>query len=63
MNCLWHNFSMRNAIASQFVRHITFSVSLVIFQQPLEETLCNGNVKTGLEKYINCLAILANSPP
>jgi len=54
---------MRNAIASQLVRHNLSRFSLVIFQQPLEETLCSRTVSTGLEKHINHLAILVNSPP
>jgi hypothetical protein len=63
VNCLWHKFSMRNAIASQLVRHYLSRISLVIFQQPLEETLCSCTVTTGLEKHINYLSILVNSTP
>jgi hypothetical protein len=63
VNCLWHKFSMRNTIASQLVRHNLSRFSLVIFQQPLEETLCSCTVTTSLEKHINYLAILVNSPP
>jgi hypothetical protein len=63
VNRLWHKFSMRNAIASQLVRHNLSRFSLVIFQQPLEETLCSRAATTGLEKHINHLAILVNSPP
>jgi len=55
--------SMRNAIASQFVGHNLSRFSSVIFQQPLEETLCSFTVTTGLAKHINYLAILVNSPP
>jgi hypothetical protein len=54
---------MRNAIASQLIRHNLSRFSLVIFQQSLEETLCSSAVTTGLEKHINYLAILVNSPP
>ena len=63
VNCLWHKLSMRNAIASQLVRHNLSRFSLVIFQQPPEETLCSRTVTTVLEKHINHLAILINSPP
>ena len=63
VNCLWHKLSMRSAIASQLVRHNLSRFSLVIFQQLLEETLCSRTVTTGLEKHINYLAILVNSPP
>jgi len=54
---------MRNAIVSQLVRHNLSRFSLVIFQQPLEETLCSRTVSTGLEKHINHLSILVDSPP
>jgi hypothetical protein len=54
---------MRNTIAPQRVRYNPSRLSLVIFQQPLEETLCSCTVTTGLEKHINYLAILVNSPP
>ena len=54
---------MRNAIASQLVCHNHYRFTLVIFQPPLEETLCSGTVTTGLEKHINHSAILVNSPP
>jgi hypothetical protein len=54
---------MRNTIAFQLVRHNLSRFSLVILQQPLEETLCSCAVTTGLEKYINYLAILVNGPP
>ena len=36
---------------------------MMIFQQPLEETLSNLAVTTCLEKHIDYFAILVNSPP
>jgi len=54
---------MRNVIASQLVRHNLSRFTLVIFQQPLEETLSSRAVTTHLEKHIDNLAILINSPP
>ena len=62
VNRLWHKFSMRNAIASQLVGHNLSRFSLVISQQPLEETLCSRAITTGLEKHINYFTILVNSP-
>jgi hypothetical protein len=56
-------FSMRNAIASQLVRYNLSRFAMVIFQQLLEETLSSRAVTTRLEKHINHLAILVNSPP
>ena len=44
MNCLWHKFSLRNAIASQFVRHNLSRVSLVNFQPLLDVCLCGPPV-------------------
>ena len=54
---------MRNAIASQLGRYNFFRFTMVSFQQPLEKTLCSCTVTTGLEKHIDHLAILVNSPP
>ena len=54
---------MRNAIASQLVRHTLSRFARVIFQQPLEETLCSRSVTTCLEKHIDHLAIPVDSPP
>ena len=56
-------FSIRNAIASQLVRHNLSRFSLMIFQQSPEETLSSSPVTTRLEKHINDLTILVNSPP
>jgi hypothetical protein len=67
LGCIVKDFrdevSMRNAIAPQLVRYNPSRLSLMFFQQPLEETLCSCTVTTGLEKHINYLAILVNSPP
>ncbi len=54
---------MRNAIASQLVRYNPSRLYLMLFQQPPEETLSSSTVTTGLEKHIDHLAILVNSPP
>jgi len=54
---------MRNAIASQLVRHNLSRFAMVIFQQSLEETLGSRSVTTCLEKHIDHFAILVNSPP
>jgi hypothetical protein len=54
---------MRNTIASQLVRHNLSRFTMVIFQQLLEEMLSSCAVTTGLEKHINHLPILVNSPP
>jgi len=48
VNCLWYKLSMRNAIASQIVRHNLSWFSQVIFHQPLDETTCSRTVTTGL---------------
>jgi hypothetical protein len=53
---------MRNDIASQLVRHSFSWFPLVVFQQPLEETLYSRTVSTRLEIHINHLAILVDSP-
>ena len=63
VNCLWHKFSMRNTIAFQLVRYNLSRFSLVIFQQPLKETLCSRTITTGLEKHINHFAVLVNCTP
>jgi len=36
---------------------------MVAFQQPIKETLSSRAVTTCLEKHIDYLAILVNSPP
>ena len=54
---------MRNAIASQLVRHNLSRFTMVIFQQSPVETLSSRSVTTRLEKHIDHLAILVNSPP
>ena len=54
---------MRNAIASQLVRHNLSRFAMVIFQQPLEETFSSRSVTTCLEKHIDHVAILVDSPP
>jgi len=54
---------MRNAIASQLVRHNLSRFAMMIFQKPLEETLSSLAVTTFLEKHIDYFAILVNSPP
>jgi len=54
---------MRNAIAPQLVRYNLSRFTMVIFQQSPEETLCSSPVTTRLEKHIDHLAILVNSPP
>jgi hypothetical protein len=63
MQGLRDEFSMRNVIASQLVRHNLSRFTLMIFQQPFEETLSSRAVTTCLEKHIDNLAILVNSPP
>ena len=54
---------MCNAVASQLVRHNLSRFALVVFQQPFEKTLSRCTVTTCLEKHIDHLAILVNSPP
>ena len=63
VNRLWHKFSVRNAIASQFVHHNLSWFAAMIFQKPLKETFCSSAIATGLDKHINHIAILVNSPP
>ena len=63
MNGFRDEFSMRNTIASQLVRHNLSRLTMVIFQQSPEETLSSRSVATRLEKHIDHLAILVNSPP
>jgi hypothetical protein len=63
MNALRDEFSMRNTIASQFVRHNLSRFAIVVFQQSLEEPLSSRSVTACLEKHIDHLAILVNSSP
>jgi len=63
VNGLRNDLSVRNTIASQLIRYYLSRFSLVIFQQPPEETLGSRAITTGLKKYINNLTILINSPP
>jgi len=63
VNGLRDEFSMRNAIASQLVRYNLSRFAMVMFQQPLEETLSSRSVTTCLEKHIDHLTILVDSPP
>jgi len=67
LGCIVYGFrdelSMRNAIASQLVCHNLSRFTMVIFQQSPEETLSSSPVTTRLEKHIDHLAILVNSPP
>ena len=63
MNSLRDELSMCNAIAPQLVCHNLSRFAMVIFQQSLEETHSSRAVTTGLQKHIDNLAILVNSPP
>ena len=54
---------MRNAMASQLVRHYLSRFAMIIFQQPLEETPGSLAVTTCLKKHIDHFAMLLNSPP
>jgi len=63
VNGLRNEFSMRNAIASQLVRHNLSRFAMVIFQQSLEEARSSRIVTTCLEQHFDHLAILVNSAP
>ena len=63
MKGLRNEFSMRNVIASQLVCLNLSRFTMVAFQQPIKETLSSRAVTTCLEKHIDYLAILVNSPP
>jgi len=63
VNALRNEFSMRNSIASQLVCHNLSRFAMMLFQQSLEETRSSCSITTCLEKDIDHLAILVNSPP
>ncbi len=62
-NCVRDQFSMRNAVTSQLVRHYLPRFATVISQQPLEKPLSSCTVPSSLQKYIDYFTILVNCPP
>jgi hypothetical protein len=56
-------FSMSDSITSQFIRHYHPWFTLMILQQPIKEPFRRITVPPLLEKHINHLPILVNSPP
>jgi len=63
VNGLRNELSVRNPIASQLVRHNLSRFTVVMFQQSLEETLSSLSVTVCLQKDIDHLATLVDSPP
>ena len=63
VNGLRNELSIRNAKAFQLVCHNRSRFAMMIFQQSLEETCSSCSVTTCLEKHIDYLTILVNSPP
>ena len=54
---------MRDAIASQLVRHNLPRLTLVPVEQALEKAFCGLAITLVLEKHIDQLAILINRAP
>jgi len=54
---------MGDSIATQFICYELSGFTLMILQLPLEEPFRRITVPPLLEKYINHLSILINSPP
>ncbi len=61
MNRVGDQFPMRDAIASQLVRHYLPRFTTVIFERPLEKALSSRAVPSGLQKHIDHVSVLINS--
>jgi hypothetical protein len=56
-------FSMRDAVTSQLVRHYLSRFTTAIPEQPLEKPPSSCAVASGLQKYIHHFTILINGAP
>jgi hypothetical protein len=63
MGNIWHQLTMCNRIAPQFISKDFPGLSAMRLEQAPEEPLGRSAIPSGLEKYINYFAILVNSPP
>jgi hypothetical protein len=63
MDNIWHQLTMCNRIAPQFISNDLPGLSAMRLEQAPEEPLGRSAIPSGLEKYINYFAILVNSPP
>jgi hypothetical protein len=63
MNRVRDQVSMRNAVASQLIRHYLSRFTTMSSYEPLEETLSRRAVPAWLQKYVDHLAILIYRSP
>ncbi len=56
-------FSMRNAVASQLVRHHRSRITAVLLRQPAKKALGGLAISARLQKHIDHFTVLINRAP